>query len=382
LAEQNILYPSISPNHPFLVAAFHHDKNNFIPAKHMGLKDEVLKKWYESKLSIFQQEVLSYKSTILSSEFFLDLHIDKIKELKLYLEHIFDQISVIVYVRHPIDHLSSAINEQIKQGHYNLDTAYHLHSDGREYKKILDWVNIFGEKHIILRPFEREQFINNDILNDFLTTASAAHLIDKIKKPKTNENITLTYPAIEIANQLLKFAPSFSSKRNSTKYLHEINGIKYTAPKEIKDEIMRNTEPYLKKFKKLGLTFHKKYEYGNDPVCTEIWSENTIESIAVILNDYTGKISFLESENARLNALLQKGRNLDLAEDYFRNAIATGRNFAAFRDYAVFLMEGQRYNEALQYCNKAIKLENNRPWLYELKNKIAEAIDVKKKGEE
>jgi len=375
LNQNNIYYPEISENHTFLASAFHHAPEEMIVSKSMGLSGENLNQWHQESLNKFEKGIEAFDTAIVSSEFLLDLSSEKIIELKQYLEKFYKEVYVIVYIRHPINHISSAINEQIKQGHYGLSKAYEIHSHGWEYKKVYEWAKVYQEK-LIMRPFEREQFLNHDIVDDFLSIVFNTEKIPLLEKLTQEQNKSLSYPAVLLADSLQKFAPSFSHQRAVTEYLFDIEGIPYTALKAVKEKLLANTEKYMTFFyNRYHLFFVNEYRVVDADIdCQDIWTEKTLLSLSKILNQYALEKTILESENARLEALLHQKEEKEIAEDYFKKSIKSGKNFAAFRDYAIFLKEAQRYEEALFYCNKAIMLQKDRPWLYELKNKILEAM--------
>jgi tetratricopeptide (TPR) repeat protein len=142
---------------------------------------------------------------------------------------------------------------------------------------------------------------------------------------------------------------------------------------------MKNTELYLKKLESYGLHYIKKYEITPDSTALEIWSEDTIASLANILNEYAGKCSLLQSENDRLQAnIFVKEKNYKMARMYFEDAIKVNNNFLAYRDYAQFLNNELDLDKALTMCNRAIELKPDREWPRELKQLIINNMEKNK----
>lgn len=67
-------------------------------------------------------------------------------------------------------------------------------------------------------------------------------------------------------------------------------------------------------------------------------------------------------------------------EEILKEVIKFSHDFRDFRDYAVLLMKESRYKEALINCNKAIKLEDGRPWLKKIKLEIEKKIIEERKS--
>jgi len=368
LSQKGVLYPSISANHTFLASAFHQDPDKFIVARSKNIFGKSLVRWHKESIDKFEKEIEPYEEVVVSSEFLLDIAKDKLNELKDYLSNIFSTITVIVYMRHPVDHVSSAINEQLKQGHYKLEEAYKIHGRAVEYEKVDNWVKVFGKKNIVMRPFEREQFINNDIVDDFLSLIFDDNNLPKIEKIGLEKNQTISFAAVLLANSRIE-----DGLEGLKKILPSIKGIPYKAPQCVVQQAKKNVEKYLETYQvDFGLKFVKEYDTAvNTPNSEKIWSEETIASIAKILDKNEMVIGRLQSDNHRLNALLNinEGKK-EAAEYFFEMAIKSGENYESFRDFSIFLKAGGRSKRALDLCEKAIFLEPNRPWLKVLRKEI------------
>ncbi|MEM8654706.1 MAG: hypothetical protein AAGF36_08155 [Pseudomonadota bacterium] len=104
-------------------------------------------------------------------------HPDEIARLKQFLAPHFDEIKVVIYVRRQDDAILSMYGEHMRRGFSNelfrefvdicmgpeSPTPYLYYR--RELSK---WVDIWGRDNIIVRRFSPVDFINGDILADFL----------------------------------------------------------------------------------------------------------------------------------------------------------------------------------------------------------------------
>lgn len=371
LAEYGVCYPSISVNHTFLASAFHPHPDDFIVAKSRGCFGEELIAWHKKSLADFELEIKGFSDVVISSEFLLDLPKNSIKKLVDYLYGFFDKVQFIVYIRHPVDHFSSAVNEQVKQGHYPLKKAFDIHSKGNEFIKINNWVEVLGRENAIVRPFDNENFHKGDIVSDFIYYTLSKDF-SSINKLKDKSNKSLSHAAILIANKLAVRFPSFSKVRSDSSYLFDIKGVSYKAPKDIQSEVLERSKKFISSIKN---DFNIEFSSSAGQIITntdqEVWSEETIDSLAVLLNKMSLRIENLSSENACFKAMeFAKEGDFDQARLMFDRSIARGGSIFAFREYAIFLKNNCLYDDALIYCNKAIDLAPDREWLQVLKKKI------------
>lgn len=296
LMQNDVYYPDIDSNHTFMASAFHDAPDDFIVAKSRGISGDILSEWHRSSLKKFETEIAETTNTVISSEFLLDLSKHKIRTLKEYLEKHFDEIAIITYIRHPIDHVTSAINEQVKQGHYDLEKAYSIHGEMGEYQKIENWLSIFGEDSFVIRPFVRSRFVNNDLVTDFLSIIFGDS-IPQLRTLKNEENCSLSYPALLIADKLSKLAPSFSKQRGHSNYLQRIAGPKYILPIEVQNTAIECSVDFLTKYNiKFGLNFDLEKRTNGGTDLRDVWGEEVIHSLAGILNDFSLKLNFSRTD--------------------------------------------------------------------------------------
>lgn len=381
LEKEGVCYPSISSNHTFLPSAFHHDPDNFIVSKSIGKKGTELKQWHEKCLQLFNEELRKFDRTIVSSEFLLDLNSKSISSLKDYLFSRFEKVNVIVYLRDPANHLSSAVNEQVKQGHYGLDYALELHSQCKEYEKLANWISAFGYENFYLRKLEKKSFKNENIIDDFLLCWN----MDGILKSDSDEklNTSLSYPAVLIADKLVSIFGAGKVPHSVRNELFKIKGIKYKAPLEFRVKAYKNAQKKIESVKeKLGVDLLDLIENYEEQDATshanEIWNEETILSLSHLIKNKIENEKKLKAENYRLQALLKlKEKNNAEAERLFQLSLSQHESFSTNRDYAFFLYERKNFIRAMTYCQKALSIHPDRKWLNELYHKIEASINEK-----
>ncbi|MRU15522.1 hypothetical protein FDP25_08785 [Roseovarius sp. A21] len=111
-------------------------------------------------------------------------------------------IRVVFYIRRQSQWLQSAYAQHVKGalevrkypdfvGHYKRNLP----------DQIIEFSEIFGPKAMVVRPFERAQFVGSDICKDFCT-AIDLEWSNEFKIPKINANPRLTLDALELKRQL------------------------------------------------------------------------------------------------------------------------------------------------------------------------------------
>lgn len=293
-------YPGISSNHSFLPSSFHPSPEECFVAKIKRLKGKALASWHQRSLKDFEKG-LSSPNTVVSSEFLLGLNPKGIRKMEAYLSRLFDEITIVVYVRHPLDHISSAINEQVKQGHYGIDEAYRIHSKFSEIEKIYNWDEVFGEKRMNVRAFDRSNFVNGDLIDDFLSIIFSSSDIPQLPRLDLEKNPSLSYAGVLIADKLSEFAPYFSDKRGPSPYLQDISGPKFKISNESKKNL-------LDEFGNDWLEFSERYQLGfkfnhnlePDLQYKDIWSDKALYTLAESFNRLSLRCKNLTKENEHL----------------------------------------------------------------------------------
>ncbi|MFT2091401.1 hypothetical protein [Paraglaciecola sp. 2405UD69-4] len=121
---------------------------------------------FEEYVSSIVAESDGYNNVVISSDLLCHPSVN-FNELKL-LKKYFREISIVMYLRRADDLANTCYNffsyvvhkKDLQKG----DPIYIMDA----YKTIFSYAEVFGEEHIIVRPFEREQLKNHSIFSDFL----------------------------------------------------------------------------------------------------------------------------------------------------------------------------------------------------------------------
>ena len=115
-----------------------------------------------------KKSIKKYPYTIISGEYFLTLDTKAINELigKFGLKND-DKITVICYVRQPSSYWLSAIQQGLK-GSTKVENVIERKYPFRA--GLQNWIDVFGIENIIVRPFDRNQLLDGDVVSDFYET--------------------------------------------------------------------------------------------------------------------------------------------------------------------------------------------------------------------
>jgi len=190
---------------------------------------------YDSCISDVKRDIESShcSNVIISSEHFSHaMTLEAVQKIHDLFVNLFDKITVIVYLRRQDNRIESAWGQAVKtsQSTLSFNDFYNknISLPRWDYFSLLkNWIDIFGENFVKIRPFEKFQFFKNNLLDDFL------NLIDSKLQP-TNSVVRNLSPSAEFLEimrcftnsnieygtrvNLAKMINSFGVKIDQTKY--------------------------------------------------------------------------------------------------------------------------------------------------------------------
>ncbi len=218
LLKHNINYPSIRPfNH---VATF---PPLFIddPTKSFGFrralkpsedKDVKVRSYRETWIREFEsckQDNFIISAEDLGLPFFRKKAVALVKE---FVEPYFEEVSVIVYVRHYDTFIASHVQEVVKNGDRRdireivnrfMDCPPQL-----SYRKsISKWIDVFGRENIIVKPFDPNVFYKRSLLADFFQALGLP--ANDISIPEVITNVSIGKNAVIFINKFNQTYPLF-----------------------------------------------------------------------------------------------------------------------------------------------------------------------------
>ncbi len=132
---------------------------------------------------------------VLSSEVFSDkkfIHVEVLEELTSY----FSTIRVIVYLRRHDTMIESAYNQIVKHDPISIPFYRGVWYNLIYTQKLAPFVQMFGKDSIVVRPYEKNQFIGSTIIADFMSCIDVAPS-ESFVIPGGRVNTSLTLDALE-----------------------------------------------------------------------------------------------------------------------------------------------------------------------------------------
>ena len=237
-------------------------------AQSLYQKDADLKVW---DTLVREIEQIKVQRILVSSEAFFNC--SSLGKLN-YIREIFPgKISGIIYIRRP-DIFIHALYMQYIRGEVStvpFNDFIQRHTPDKFKLRIELWKKFLGDDNLIIRPYEKQQWVNNDIMDDFLEHINFE--IDSLETPETNPCwVSLNPICVEILRYInekykddidkLNFIRSAINKFNISTTLKGYSF--YTASQ--RDEIIKSFEPFCSSIAKNylnrnnGKMFHDKPE--------------------------------------------------------------------------------------------------------------------------
>lgn len=206
------------------------------------------------------------------------------------------EVKIIVYLRKSAEYLCSLWQEELKdKSTIDLDSYLKSHPYQECLQIIHDLSKKVGKKNIIVRPFEKEAWINNDLIDDFLS-------IFKIKKSdqfedlKEINNISFKrsrsekfryinqYIDISIGQNNYNILKKIPEEQDDKKIIDSISdeNIKKISDKYYPDEC-KIAEEFLRKKKLFADRYPKIYKAKRDKYINHISKEDK-EELRFIIN--------------------------------------------------------------------------------------------------
>lgn len=152
-----------------------HPMNNSVdlsdPIKRARWANRFEKK-HKKEIKKFQAKHSSGSTVVYSSEHLQSrlVHPAELEKLRDFLQPLYDEIRVIVYLRRQDQLAISGYSTILRAGHtlpFELPAANRL-SHYYSYVRLLDlWSSVFGQDNMIVRLYERSQLVEQDVVDDF-----------------------------------------------------------------------------------------------------------------------------------------------------------------------------------------------------------------------
>ena len=264
------------------VAAYDLDRRDDLTNMSNIFTNEYLFKYQQGIIRELKEEIIaiSKPNIIFSSEHIQSrlTNMSEIKRLKKILVNLgADDISVIIYLRNPSDIAVSLFSTAIKSGHtisFPPSPQNPYFNNVCNHKNTLEKFGIvFGKQALVPRIFDKNDFKNGSIIEDFIDTIGVPWCDDYDIPNNLNESLSAL--GIEILRRFNKKVPFFIDKKSNplrgdiVKYFHHyFTGDKYLLPKNLYDNYdidFKQSNEWVREnwFPMRQSLFHKK-DYSNE----------------------------------------------------------------------------------------------------------------------
>ncbi len=222
LLEKGFLYPKslmLSDRHVNLAAyAMNENRREAIKQRLRITTPASLKTFRKKMKEDFAKEMEGYKGKfpdiLISSEqlsFYLQEE-QEVENVRDFLLPYSTGFKVIIYLRRQDHLLLSKYSQDIKQGGTEK-IAIPPDEDVKAYFRydliIARWAKVFGEENIIIRVYDRNEFLNNDLVHDFLHILGLEYSAEF--QPGKDENHSYDAEILEFMRRVNKYMPHMSN---------------------------------------------------------------------------------------------------------------------------------------------------------------------------
>lgn len=134
---------------------------------------------------------------IISGEGILHLKEEELKDLKSFLENYFSKVTVVAYIREPWSFIESLYQQCLKGGlvdHFDVTSMY-----PRYRRTFAKFYTVFGDQNVNLWQYDKNRFMNRNIVNDFCSRLGME--CKTLKTEKVNQSLSMEATALLYLNR-------------------------------------------------------------------------------------------------------------------------------------------------------------------------------------
>ena len=190
-------------------------ENIYDTNKQKKLQEKIKKEIFKELEALKDSEI---DTVVISSEHFHSRYrsVEEIQCFKNTFSNYFKEFEIIVYIRNQADMMQSYYSTALKSGmiYKSFEDFVLQELRGNRYyydyyRFIKNWADVFGVKNLKIRIFDKKEFKNGDLLDDFINVISGAlyqNIKNKYKIPeKLNESLNIEGERLlKIINKNLK----------------------------------------------------------------------------------------------------------------------------------------------------------------------------------
>lgn len=319
LLDLGVVYPAVATNHgPFLCRcveagadARQRERRRVKRRVTVGFEPEVERERLESILRSNPGETVVFSGEILSA-----LEEEEVERLRALLEPSGARVRVLLYVREPLAYAASMMQQRLKNGK-RLGRRPSCSNADESFRK---YAAVFGEENVEVRLFDRSRFPDGDVTGDILEAIGLepGAIPGGTDRDFRSVNRALSHEACLLLDAINESEPPLRdgdpNPRRSpalVEHLQRVRGGKFSIDPDClggEEERFREFRLWLEE--KVGPVEAAAGEGGQPGP----WSEETISSLAELLNDLSRTAARVEAEE-----VLREARG-----ELFRGRFANG----------------------------------------------------------
>lgn len=322
LLHAGVLYPSIAENHTtsictmFLGNPLGHIANKMASVPESDVEN-VRKKYRKTYEQEFARN--NYSRALISAEGVVNMSQPELADLYGWMTRFCKKVTVIMYLREPVDYTTSVMQQILKQG-TTLKIMYEKPPVPHYRARIKKFINVFGQENIKFLVYEEEIRKNFGVMNGFLDILGIEDddFKDSILASQVKTNESLSQLAAHVLDHLNETVPFFikpgvvNKKRSLWKELDILIGVggpKFTPPHDVRQRIYKLTRPDVDWIKtNLNLDPYEGYPDLNEEGHLEMsqYPADTVSSISKIILNLVRTSSRQDKLKVRLDSILLK----------------------------------------------------------------------------
>ena len=318
LRDISCFYPNNDANHIFMATRFREDPTEIaVHAKNGRESKGLIAEYIDQEMQQFEKDLSNFTgdTLFLSSEYFPPTSPEGCKKLAEYLHGFCAKVTVICYVRHPVSHAISAAQQSVKMGFSTLAERQNASFFFKPAKILPKFIDAFGRENIVVRPFDRKQLKDGNVVADFLSLTGLSDDKKLASLPDNESNSSLSYEAALIANALTKETPRtingmWNPLRAKRVNLMKIPGARFGLGETATRRIIEASKPELAYLKnEFSLHFENlKNNITDDPKAA--WDDEAIQGLSRKFNALA-----LEAQHAKAQAFYFRSQVAELNSD-------------------------------------------------------------------
>ncbi|MEM0905894.1 MAG: hypothetical protein AAGJ94_00930 [Pseudomonadota bacterium] len=165
----------------------------------------------------------------LSSETLVRLKPDEIANLLNAMKPLAQTIKVLLYVRHPVGFAISSAAQAVRMGQALSHVDVHPRKITLRHM-VTKWRDAIGAENLIIRPFDREQLLNGDVVDDVLEQVDRLTVAGALERYRENEGLSVL--GVHLLDALNRRSPTGKLPVGWIQRINGIGGPRYRPPLE------------------------------------------------------------------------------------------------------------------------------------------------------